>query len=197
MFYSIDGVDGAGKSVQIKLLCEFLSNRGEKVVLCRDPGSTFLSEELRKIILHRDDLPTGRLAQMFLFMAARAQLVEEVIAPALAAGQTVVCDRFLLSSVVYQGYAGGLDPQLIYNVGLAATRGLVPDKTFVLDVPQEIAASRMTNRELDSIEREDAEFKQRLRDGFSAEAKKRPKSIILIDGLQSIEDVHAEIVRHL
>ena len=132
-----------------------------------------------------------------LFMAARAQLVEEVIAPALAAGQTVVCDRFLLSSVVYQGYAGGLDPQMIYNVGLAATRGLVPDKTFVLDVPQEVAVSRMTNRELDSIEREDAQFKQRLRDGFKAESKKHPKSIIIIDGLQSIEDVHAEIVRHL
>ena len=165
--------------------------------MCRDQGSTFLSEDIRKIILHRDDLPTGRMAQMFLFMAARAQLVEEVIVPALDAGQTVVCDRFLLSSVVYQGYAGGLDPQIVYNIGLAATRGLTPDKTFVLDAPLEVAAARMTNRELDNIEREDSEFKQRLRDGFKEEAKKHPQSIIIIDALQSIEAVHAEIIRNL
>lgn len=197
MFYSIDGIDGTGKSTQLKLLCDFLRNRHEDVVFCRDPGSTLLSEEIRSVILHRDDLPTGRTAQMFLFMAARAQLVEEVIAPALKAGKTVVCDRFLLSSVVYQGYAGGLNPQMIYQTGLIATGGILPDKTFVLDVPPEIADKRMGQRTLDRIEREDAQFKQRLRNGFISESQKSPDSVIFIDSTQSIEQVHQDIIRYL
>lgn len=197
MFYSIDGIDGTGKSTQLKLLCEYLTRRGDEVVFCRDPGSTALSEELRQIILHREDLSVSRMAQLFLFMAARAQLVVEVIKPALDSGRTVVCDRFLLANVVYQGYAGGLDPERIWEIGQLATQGYLPDKTFVLDVPPDIAASRMGNRVLDRIEKEDQAYKSRLRDGYIAESQKNPNSVILINSAQSIEGALRDIIQRL
>ncbi len=197
MFYSIDGIDGTGKSTQLKLLCDYLRNQGKTVVLCRDPGSTALSEQIRDVILHRDDLPTCRLSQMFLFLAARAQLVNEIIAPALNAGKIVVSDRFALSSIVYQGYAGGIDPRLVEKLSLVASEGIRPDKTFVLDVPPEVASVRMGERTLDRIEREDAEFKLRLRQGFLTEAKSHPDSIILINSAESIQQVHETIIANL
>lgn len=166
-------------------------------MFCRDPGSTALSEEVRNLILHREDLPMCRMAQLFLFMAARAQLVEEVIQPALKAGKTVVADRFLLANVVYQGYAGGLDPEQIWQIGRYATKGLLPDKTFVLDVPPEIAASRMGFRDLDRIEKEDQEFKRRLREGFIEQTRKRPESVFLINSAQSIQGALEEIIQRL
>ncbi len=107
MFISLDGIDGAGKSTQIKLLAEWLVLRGHNVVSFRDPGATQLGESIRDILLHREEIPLSMKAEMLLYMAARAQLVTEQIEPALAKGQTVLCDRYLLSNVVYQGFAGG------------------------------------------------------------------------------------------
>ncbi|MFP6576922.1 MAG: dTMP kinase [Pirellulaceae bacterium] len=123
MFISFDGVDGVGKSTQTELFVEWLREQGRTVVTCRDPGSTELGERLRTLVLKASDIKIDAESEMLLYMAARAQLVAEVIQPALAAGQVVVSDRFLLANVVYQGHAAGLDPQSIWDVGNVATAG--------------------------------------------------------------------------
>ena len=132
MFLSIDGGDGTGKSTQVELLGAWLREQGHEVVACRDPGSTPLGEAVRGILLDRHDLHIDRRSEMLLYMAARAQMVEEVIRPALAEGKTVLCDRYLLANVVYQGYGGGLDVATLWEVGRVATGGLMPDLTIVL-----------------------------------------------------------------
>src|SRR5690348_15365648 len=109
MFFSFDGLDGVGKTTQMDLFCDWLRSAGQEVITCQDPGSTPLGEMMRKILLERGPTPIDRRSEMLLFMVARAQLVAELIKPALAAGKTVVSDRYLLANVVYQGYAGGLD----------------------------------------------------------------------------------------
>src|SRR3954453_15570456 len=118
MFFSFDGIDGVGKSTQVALLTESLRARNFEVTVCRDPGSTPLGERVREILLNSDgSTPIGRCSEMLLYMAARAELVEQVIQPALAAGKIVIADRYLLANVVYQGHAGGLDAQGIWDVG--------------------------------------------------------------------------------
>ncbi|MCC6125623.1 MAG: dTMP kinase [Pirellulales bacterium] len=191
MFYSIDGGDGVGKSTQIGLLCEWLRERGREIVACRDPGSTRLGEAVRELLLDRHDLDIHRRAEMLLYMAARAQMVEEIIRPALAAGKTVVCDRFLLANVAYQGYGGGLDVEALWEVGGIAVNGLRPDLTVVLDMPAKSAAGRI-DRALDRMEKQGAEFHARVREGFLTEAARR-KDIVVVDAAQSIEKVQEDI----
>src|SRR5262245_37167265 len=124
MFFSFDGIDGVGKSTQLLLFCNALRSTHHDVVECRDPGSTELGDAIREILLHGgESIPIGRRSEMLLYMAARAQLVEEVIRPALEAGKIVVSDRFLLANVVYQGHAGGLDIETVRTVGRVATDG--------------------------------------------------------------------------
>jgi dTMP kinase len=191
MFYSIDGGDGVGKSTQIGLFCEWLRKRGHEVVTCRDPGSTRLGESVRELLLNRHDLEIHRRAEMLLYMAARTQMVEEFIRPALNSGKTVVCDRFLLANVVYQGHAGGLDIETLWQVGQIAVGGLMPDLTLVLDMPAKSAVGRI-DRELDRMEKQGVEFHARVRDGFLTEAA-RHKDIVVINAAQTIEKVHADI----
>ncbi|HJT36655.1 MAG TPA: dTMP kinase [Pirellulales bacterium] len=192
MFFSFDGVDGSGKTTQIELFCDWLRERGLHVTACRDPGSTPLGEAVRKILLEKNEISIARRSEMLLYMAARAQLVEEVIAPALSAGQTVVSDRYLLANVVYQGHAGGLDVPSLWQVGQIATGGLEPDLTFVLDLPDDQAAGRL-NRELDRMERQGEAFRKALRAGYLAEAARRPERIVVIDASRSIEAVQNDI----
>jgi dTMP kinase len=192
MFFSFDGIDGVGKSTQIKLFCNWLRERGEDVVQCRDPGSTAVGEAVRDLLLKRHDLSLGRMAEMLLYMAARAQLVEQVIQPALAAEKTVVSDRYLLANIVYQGYAGGLDVPQLRELGQFITRATEPDLTFLLDMPPEAAVGRI-QRELDRMEQHGDDFRQRLRAGFLAEAKRRPDKIVVIDANRSIEEVQSDI----
>lgn len=195
-FFSFDGLDGVGKSTQIGLLRDCLQQAGHDVLLCRDPGSTKLGEQLRQIVLHSsDDTPICQRSEMLLYMAARAQLVEEVIRPALAAGRTVICDRFLLANVVYQGHAGGLDVGSLWQVGGVATGGLSPDMTFLLDMSP-VASHTRLQRPLDRIEKRGDEFRERLRAGFLAEAAQNPQ-IVVIDAAQPIEAVHAVVISHL
>ena len=193
MFLCLDGVDGGGKTTQLELLKAWLRAEGHDVVSCRDPGTTPLGEELRKLVLNRHDLVIHRRAEMLVYMAARAQLVEQVIRPALEAGRTVVSDRFLLANVVYQGHAGGLDVDSLWAVGQVAVGGLEPDLVCVLDLPAEVAAARMT-RTLDRMEAQGLEFQRRVRAGFLAEAARRPERIAVIDATQTPEEVHGDIV---
>ena len=195
MFFSFDGIDGGGKSTQVRLFVEALRARGLDVVVCRDPGSTSLGERVRELLLACDDTTAiGRRGEMLLYMAARAQLVDEVIRPALEAGKIVVSDRYVLANVVYQGHAGGLEPEAIWQVGRVATDGVEPDCVFVLDMPPEVADRRM-NRPLDRMEQQGDEYRARLRAGFLAEATTASGRIHVIDAAQEIEQVQADIWR--
>jgi dTMP kinase len=194
MFLSIDGGDGTGKSTQVELLAEWLRQQGRDVVVCRDPGSTPLGEAVRGILLDRHDLDIHRRSEMLLYMAARTQLVEEVIRPSLELGKTVLCDRYLLANVAYQGHGGGLDVAQLWEVGRVATGGLMPELTIVLDVPAEVAVRRMA-RPLDRMEKQGAEFHARVRQGFLTEAAQMPKKIVVVNAAGSIEEVQAEIRR--
>jgi len=191
-FISLDGIDGAGKTAQIDALAGWLRSRGRGVSTCRDPGSTPVGDAVRAILLDRHDLHLAPTAEMLLYMAARAQLVAEVIGPALARGDWVVSDRYLLANVVYQGYAGGLDPDDIRRVGGVATAGLMPDLVILLDVDLETSASRL-DRPLDKLESRGAEFRQRLRAGYLAEARRHPDLIVVIDATAGIDEVAARI----
>lgn len=192
LFLSIDGCDGTGKSTQMDLLTRWLGSRGRNVLTCRDPGSTPLGEEVRRILLERGDLHIHRRSEMLLYMAARSQLVEEVIRPALAEGKTVVSDRYLLANVVYQGYGGGLDVETLWEVGRIATDGVSPELVLLLDMPSDAAAARL-RRSLDRMELQGTDFHARVRDGFLAEARCRPEWIRVIDAARSVEEVHAAI----
>jgi len=144
------------------LFCDWLKQRGCDVVTCRDPGSTALGEQIREVLLHSDDqTPIARRSEMLLYMAARAQMVDEIIRPALAARRTVVSDRYVLANVVYQGYAGGLDVDTIRDVSHVATDGIWPDAVFLLDMPPEAADLRLS-RELDRMERQGSDYRRRL-----------------------------------
>ncbi|HUE69770.1 MAG TPA: dTMP kinase [Pirellulaceae bacterium] len=192
MFLSFDGVDGAGKSTQIRLLADWLRARGKEVIECRDPGSTPLGEKLRAVLLDRHDMPIHRKSEMLLYMAARAQLVEEVIRPALAAGKWVLSDRFLLANVVYQAHAGGLDPDDVWQVGAVTVGGVMPRLAIVLDMPADKAAARI-QREHDRMEAQGLAYLERVRQGFLIEAARR-KDVVVIGADRPPETVHADVV---
>jgi dTMP kinase len=192
MFFSIDGGDGCGKSTQIDLLCDWLRQRGCEVAACRDPGSTPLGEAVRELLLHRHDLAIDRTSEMLLYMAARAQLVAEFVRPASEAGKIVVCDRYLLANVVYQGHAGGLDVDTLWQVGRVATGGLMPDLTVVLDLPSHEAEARLGSRR-DRMEQQGDAFHRRVREGFLAEAARRPHEIVVVDASRPIDEVHKAV----
>jgi dTMP kinase len=190
-FISLDGIDGSGKSSQIGPLADWLRHRGCEVVTCRDPGSTPAGDAIRGILLDRHDLHLAATAEMLLYMAARAQLVAEVVRPALARGSWVVSDRYLLSNVAYQGHAGGLGADLVWQVGAVATGGLVPDLVLVLDLDLDTAASRL-DRPLDKLENRGDEYRRLIREGYLAEAGRR-EELVVIDAVGDREEVGRRI----
>jgi dTMP kinase len=193
MFFSFDGIDGVGKSTQLQLFCDWLTSQGRMPVVCRDPGSTALGEQIRGILLaSHDSVPMAPRSEMLLYMAARAQLVEELIRPSLAEGRVVVSDRFLLANIVYQGHAGGVDVASVRSVGAVATGGIAPDCTFLLDMDPSAALARV-GRQLDRVEARGAEYRERLRAGFLAEASAMGPSVHLINAARSIDDVQSEL----
>jgi dTMP kinase len=182
VFLTLDGPDGGGKTTQVARLAKWLRAQGREVVTCREPGGTALGEGLRRILFDRATVHLTIRAEMFLFMASRAQLVEEVIRPALAAGKVVISDRFLLASIVYQAYAGGLSVAEVAHVGRVATGGLLPDLTLVLDIAPEAARARVGGAR-DRIEDRPDEYQRRVREGFRRAASDLcyPAPIALID----------------
>ena len=192
MFFSFDGIDGVGKTTQIELFREWLESQGYDVVTCRDPGSTALGERVRELLLKRDDRVTiAPTSEMLLYMAARAQLVDEVIRPALADNKVVVSDRYLLANLVYQAHAGGLDTEAVRRVGQVATGGLMPDAVFLLDMAPAAAAKRI-QRELDRVEQRGDDYREKLRQGFLAEAALNAK-IHVIDAAREKGSVQSDI----
>lgn len=179
-FIVLEGIDGAGKSSQVEPLVAWLRGKGCTVTTCRDPGATPAGDAIRGILLDRHDLKLVPTAEMLLYMAARAQLVREVIRPSLARGEWVVSDRYLLANIVYQGHAGGLDTDAIRQVGAIATDGVEPDLVLLLDVDLETAARRL-DRPLDKLENRGDAYRGRLRAGYLAEAAMRPDRITVVD----------------
>ncbi|MCA9229734.1 MAG: dTMP kinase [Planctomycetales bacterium] len=193
MFFSFDGLDGVGKTTQMQLFCQWLAEQKTEVVTCRDPGSTPLGERIREILLLSDEqTPIAACSEMLLYMAARAQLVDEIIRPALEADKTVVSDRYLLANIVYQGHAGGLEPDAVRTVGQVATGGILPDCTFLLDMSPKSAMRRMGDQ-LDRMESRGDGYRQRLRDGFLAEAERTDGAIHVIDADRPVDVVQAEL----
>lgn len=192
-FITLDGLDGSGKTLQLSRLADWLRDRGIDVVTCRDPGSTATGDAVRAILLDRHDLALAATTEMLLYMAARAQLVAEVVRPALERGSWVVSDRYLLANVVYQGHAGGLEPDVVRSVGAIATAGLAPDLTLLLDVDLATAARRLA-RPLDRLERRGDDYRSRVRAGYLAEARADPGRIVVVDATDG-PDVVADRIR--
>jgi dTMP kinase len=195
LFLSLDGIDGCGKSTQSARLADWLRTQGHKVVTCRDPGGTALGDQLRAIVLGQKHVLSLN-AEALLFMASRAQLLAEIIRPALEEGSIVVSDRFLLANVVYQGHAGGLDPLQLWEAGRLSTDGVEPDLTLVLDLPVSLAKSRRV-RTPDRMESRNDAYHERVRNGFLLEARARPERIIVLDASAAVDTVHERIVQEV
>jgi len=198
-FITFEGGEGCGKSTQVRRLRVALEKDGVEVMLTREPGGTWLSEEIRRLIKDQDtDAPCDR-SELLLFLAARAQLVKNVIRPALEAGTWVVSDRFSDSTLAYQGYGRGLPLDVLRTANDFACEGLAPDVTFLLDVSPETAEARRHGREAathtaaDRIERAGDDFHARLRQGFAELAKAHPERIVTIDANGTPDEVWEEI----
>ncbi|WP_203328852.1 dTMP kinase [Candidatus Laterigemmans baculatus] len=192
MFIAFDGIDGAGKSTQITRLVEALQAAGRDVVSVRDPGSTAAGEAIRALVLD-SDLEMHRRCEALLYMAARSQLVEERIRPALAAGQIVVSDRYLLANVVYQSAGGGEAAELLWQLGEVAISGVRPDLTVLLDLPADVALSRL-DRPADRMEARGVEYLTAVREGFRKQLPRASQRTLIVDAAQSIEAM-AEAIR--
>ncbi len=193
MFFSLDGIDGVGKSTQMRLLVEWLESLDHRVVTCRDPGSTPLGESLRDLLLHSDDdRPINARSEMLLYMAARAQLVDEVIRPALDDGAVVVSDRYLLANLAYQAHANGMPRGFVQQVGQIAIDGVSPDRVLLLDLDPAVADQRR-GRDPDRMESRGAAYREKVRQGFLAEASLAPEQIVVVDAAGSIETIHQQV----
>lgn len=191
IFITFEGVEGAGKTTQVERLAAALD---PDVVLTREPGGTPVAERIRDIFLTSDGITA--MTELLLIAAARAQHVDELIRPALAANRIVICDRFTDATVAYQGYRGGIDIELIHHLNRVATGGLTPNITFILDLPPEIGLQRQqrgkTHR--DRLDREPLDLHRKVREGYLSAAKADPARVKLIDATQSPDAVHAAIL---
>ena len=194
MFFVFDGVDGSGKTTQLNLFADWLSQLGHDVLTCKDPGTTELGERLREILLHQSETPIHVRSEMMMFTTARTQLVEQVLRPALSEGKTVVLDRYVLSTVVYQGHAGSLDPEALKKVNDFATDGLWPDHTFVLDVETDLAMQRLGD-DLDRMESRGRDYFEKVRRGFLAEAEGR-SDVSVLDASEKVDSI-AQSIREI
>jgi dTMP kinase len=191
LFFTFDGIDGAGKSTQMTLFVQWLRERGLTVSTCRDPGTTPLGEAVREILLGAEYRIDNR-AEMLLYMACRAQLVQEVIRPTLERGETIVSDRFILANVAYQGSAGAMEPDVIWQVGEIATGQLLPDLTFVLDLDPESAAMRLGDNH-DRMEARGLAYFANVRNGFLQQAACFPDSHCIVDASRTVEEIQTQI----
>jgi dTMP kinase len=191
MFLTFEGLDGSGKTTQVELLRRHLEEAGHEVVVTREPGGTELGERIRELLLHGPDMSAW--AEATLFAAARAELVERVILPARERGADVLCDRYVDSSLAYQGLARGLGVDPVLELNLAAVQGLLPDRTFLLLAEPSLARQR-TGQERDRIEREDDAFRARVDAAYRELAERFPERIVAIDATGSPEEV-SELVR--
>ncbi len=203
LFITFEGPEGCGKTTQAQVLFHRLQARGYPVALLREPGGTALGERIREILLHAADVPLSPHAEALLFAASRAQFVTEAIRPRLAAGMVVLCDRFADSTLAYQGYGRGLDLAALQAVLDFATGGLLPDLTFLLDLPAEEGLRRKQQNELlsglpdwDRFEQEQVAFHRRVREGYLRMAAAGGRWVI-VDASQSLAVAEQQIWQHV
>ncbi len=192
---TMEGPDGAGKSTQIALLKEYFEKQGKSVLVTRDPGGNKISEAVRGVILNKEYTEMAPVTELLLYASARAQLVAEVIKPALDAGTVVICDRFVDSNAVYQGIARGLGIDTVYAVNQYALQGVEVLLTIHLDLSAEEGIKRKKNQaELDRMEMEDISFHQQVVEGYRTLAAQNPQRIVTIDATLPAEEIHAKIL---
>ena len=191
-FIVLDGPDGCGKTTQTRLLAEWLTDQGVSVVTFRDPGGTAIGEKIRQILLSPEHDAMSTSAEVLLYMAARAQLWEEKIAPALQDKNCVLLDRWLSSTCAYQGYAGGFGMDNVVTVATNSLKRVWPDSTLILDVDAEIGLQRL-KREFDRIEQKDVQYHRKVREGFLRLAQEQP-NFAVIDAGDDIDSVHKKII---
>ncbi len=191
LFVTFEGGEGSGKSTQAGLLAGRLEAQGRRVISLREPGGTALGEQLRDTLLHRKAAISVQ-AELLLFLAARAELIETVIRPALQDGAAVICDRYTDSSIAYQGYGRGLDPASVRMLNRWATGGLEPDLTVLLDVPVDLGRHRKHGDD-DAFYREDVGFHTRVREGYLFLAASEPTRWFVLDATKTPEEVAEEV----
>lgn len=191
LFVTFEGADGCGKTTQINLLNEYLIKKNYKTVVTLEPGGSEIGKNLRQILLHHKGFVSNR-AELFLYLADRAQHIDEIVVKNISEGKIVLCDRCIDSTVAYQGYARGGDIEKINFLNEIATGGVKPDITFVLDIDSEIAQQRL-GQEKDRLEKEGLEFHKSVRFGYLELAKKYPDRIKVINSNKSIEEVFLEV----
>jgi dTMP kinase len=194
MFVTFEGLDGSGKSTQVKRLRAALESEGREVVTAREPGQTALGEKIRDLVLH--DAGMTPWAEALLYAASRAEVVEEIVRPALERGADVLLDRYLDSSIVYQGIGRGLGVDEVLEVNMLATGGLLPDRTFVLAVDPEASLRRVGGKP-DRIEREDAAFHERVAAGYEQLASLFPDRVVVLDGSLAPDALSARVLDEL
>ena len=194
MFVTFEGLDGCGKSTQARLLARTMEEEGVDVVSTREPGGTPLGEAIRDLVLHGDHVAPW--AEAALYAAARAQHVDELIRPALARGATVICDRYLDSSVAYQGAGRGLGVEEVLALNLTVVGGLLPDRTFLVEIDAETASARVGGVR-DRIERAGTDLWARVEEAYRALAARYPERYVVVDGRRPIPEIAAEIRDHL
>lgn len=199
LFITVEGVDGCGKSTQAALIAAALEAAGHDVLRLREPGGVKISEQIRAILLDPANGEMGDVCELLLYEAARAQLVHQVIKPALAAGKTVICDRFYDSTTAYQAFADGLDRDMVSQANELAVDGCRPDLTLVFDLPVDEAHRRRSTRTgaEDRLELKGSEFQQKVAEGFRAVAEDDPARVKLIDAGGSVGEVFSSVVDEL
>jgi len=197
LLISFEGIDGSGKSTQCKMLYQELLDRGYGVHLYREPGGTLISEKIRDILLDRENVDMSPITEMLLYFSSRNQLITEKVLPALERGEIVLLDRFVDSTIAYQGYGRDLSMESIRKVADVAIGELSPDLTILVDTPLDTAENRMDQRELDRLEAENIEFKQRTRNGYLQLVKDEPQRFLLLDGQESIEALKQNVIQRV
>ena len=198
IFITIEGPDGSGKTTQIELLRDYLEKKGYDSVVTREPGGTKISEAIREIILNPEYKEMSYMTELLLYAAARAQLVNQIIRPALQEGKAVICDRFVESSAVYQGIGRGLGVATVYEVNNYALGEVKPKLTIFMDLDAEDGIKRKKNQtSLDRMEQEDIEFHKRVVEGYRKLADLYPERIVPIDATLTVEEIHEKIVEEV
>jgi dTMP kinase len=196
VFITFEGSEGCGKSTQAQLLCQFLKRKKKDVLHIREPGGIKISEKIRRILLDEKNKEMVKSCEVLLYMAARAQLVDEKILPALKKGTIIICDRFLDSTVAYQGYGCGVDIRFIKEIGRYVTENIKPNVTFLLDLETHKGLSRI-QKPKDRIEQRSLNYHNRVRQGYLAIARQEPKRVKVIEAHQSREEIQSIIQQHV
>lgn len=196
LFITMEGPDGSGKSTQIEAIKQFFEDKGEQVIITREPGGTQISEKIRTLLLDRNNVEMDPMAEALLYAASRAQLVAEIIKPALERGVHVICDRFVDSSIAYQGFGRGLGDSVAV-INAYAVNNCMPDATFLMKLNPEIGKSRIRTSDQDRIEMEKLEFHNKVFAGYEALELEFPDRIVGIDATRNITEISDEILTHV